>query len=99
MTPNRNRGIAAYTAIAAVLLISIIIIFPKLLQSGDKKEYSEVIKNFDEYKVSSYTLDLGTGELVYKLIGDDKEYKYEVPNVSIFLDDTDTDTKLSLIHI
>lgn len=93
MTPNRNRGIAAYTAIAAVLLISIIIIFPKLLQSGDKKEYSEIIKNFDEYKVSSYTLDLGTGELVYKLIGDDKEYKYEVPNVSIFLDDTDTDTK------
>ena len=93
MTPNRNRGIAAYTAIAAVLLISIIIIFPKLLQSEDKKEYSEVIKNFDEYKVSSYTLDLGTGELVYKLIGDDKEYKYEVPNVSIFLDDTDTDTK------
>jgi cell division protease FtsH len=93
LTPNRNRGIAAYTAIAAVLLISIIIIFPKLLQSGDKKEYSEVIKNFDEYKVSSYTLDLGTGELVYKLIGDDKEYKYEVPNVSIFLDDTDTDTK------
>ena len=93
MTPNRNRGIAAYTAIAAVLLISIIIIFSKLLQSGDKKEYSEVIKNFDEYKVSSYTLDLGTGELVYKLIGDDKEYKYEVPNVSIFLDDTDTDTK------
>ena len=93
MTPNRDRGIAAYTAIAAVLLISIIIIFPKLLQSGDKKEYSEVIKNFDEYKVSSYTLDLGTGELVYKLIGDDKEYKYEVPNVSIFLDDTDTDTK------
>ena len=93
MTPNRNRGIAAYTAIAAVLLISIIIIFPKLLQSGDKKEYSEVIKNFDKYKVSSYTLDLGTGELVYKLIGDDKEYKYEVPNVSIFLDDTDTDTK------
>ena len=63
------------------------------MQSGDKKEYSEVIKNFDEYKVSSYTLDLGTGELVYKLIGDDKEYKYEVPNVSIFLDDTDTDTK------
>jgi len=93
LTPDRNRGIAAYTAIAAVLLISIIIIFPKLLQSGDKKEYSEVIKNFDEYKVSSYTLDLGTGELVYKLIGDDKEYKYEVPNVSIFLDDTDTDTK------
>lgn len=90
MTPNRNRGIAAYAAVAAILIIAIMFIFPKLLSSGEKKEYSEVIKNFDEYKVCEYTLDLGTGELVYKLIGDDKEYKYEVPNVSIFLDDTDS---------
>lgn len=92
MTPNRNRGVAAYVAIAAVLIIAVIVIFPKLLQSGSKTTYSEVISNFDEYKVSSYTLDLGTGELVYKLNGEDKEYKYDVPNVSVFLSDTDTDT-------
>lgn len=91
MTPNRNRGIAAYAAVAAILIIAIMFIFPKLLSSGEKKEYSEIIKNFDEYKVCEYTLDLGTGELVYKLIDDDKEYKYEVPNVSIFLDDTDSE--------
>ena len=91
MTPNRNRGFAAYAAVAAILIIAIMFIFPKLLSSGEKKEYSEVIKNFDEYKVCEYTLDLGTGELVYKLIDDDKEYKYEVPNVSIFLGDTDSD--------
>lgn len=92
MTPNRNRGIAAYVAIAAVLIIAVIVIFPKLLQTGSKTTYSEVIKNFDEYKVCEYTLDLGTGELVYKLDGDEKKYKYEVPNVSVFLTDTDTDT-------
>ena len=93
MTPNKNRGIAAYAAVAAVLLIAVILIFPRLLSSGENKNYSEIIKNFDEYKVSEYTLDLGTGELVYKLDGDDKEYKYEVPNVNIFLSDTDSDEK------
>ncbi len=93
MTPNKNRGIAAYAAVAAVLLIAVILIFPRLLSSGENKDYSEIIKNFDEYKVSEYTLDLGTGELVYKLDGDDKEYKYEVPNVNIFLSDTDSDEK------
>ncbi len=91
MAPNKNRGVAAYVTIAAVLIIAIMFIFPKLLQSGDKKEYSEVIKNFDDYKVNSYTLDLGTGELVYTLKGDDQKYTYEVPNVSIFLEDTDSD--------
>ncbi len=93
LTPNKNRGFAAYAAIAAVLLIAIMVIFPKFLQAGDEQEYSDVIRNFDEYKVNSYTLDLGTGELVYTLNGDEKEYTYEVPNVSIFLDDTDTETK------
>lgn len=90
MSPNRNRGIAAYIAIAAVLIIAVIVIFPKLLQTGSKTTYSEVIRNFDEYRVSSYTLDLGTGELVYTLEGDEKEYTYEVPNVNVFLADTDS---------
>lgn len=99
MTPNKNKGFAAYAAIAAVLLIAIMVIFPKLLQSGDKKEYSEVISNFDQYKVNSYTLDLGTGELVYTLNGEDKEYTYEVPHVQVFLDDTeDYRTKYNAKH-
>lgn len=89
MTPNRNRGIAAYAAVAAVLLIAIIIIFPKLLQSGDNPKYSDIISNFDEYKVCSYTLDLGTGELVYKLNGETNEHTYEVPSVQKFLLDTE----------
>lgn len=93
LTPNRNRGIAAYVAVAAVVIIAIVVIFPKLLQSGTKTTYSEVIKNFDEYKVSSYTLDLGTGELVYTLSGDEKEYKYDVPNVNLFLSEINTDAE------
>jgi cell division protease FtsH len=81
----------AYIAIAIALIIAIMVIFPKLLSNGEKVEYSEVVKNFDDYKVNSYTLDLGTGELVYTLKGDDKKYTYEVPNVSIFLNDVDSE--------
>jgi len=40
-------------------------------------------------KVSEYTLDLGTGDLTYKLQGDDAEKHYTVPNVNIFLEDTE----------
>ncbi len=90
MTPNRNsKGLAAYIAVAAVLIIAVMLIFTNMAQSGNRKEYSEIIKYFDEYKVTSYTLDLGTGELVYKLEGDDKKYTYEVPHVQLFLNDTE----------
>ena len=43
----------------------------------------------DNYNVSGYTLDLGSGELQYTLKSDNtKKYKYSVPNVSLFLQDT-----------
>ncbi|MBQ7046411.1 MAG: AAA family ATPase, partial [Oscillospiraceae bacterium] len=64
-------------------------VFPNLFSSGESKSYSDVIKNFDEYKVNSYTLDLGTGELTYTLKDDEKKYSYEVPNVNVFLADTE----------
>lgn len=92
MAANRNnKGIAAYIAVAAALIIAFFVIFPKLTDSSKDTQYSEVISYFDDYKVKSYTLDLGTGELKYTLEGEDKVRTYEVPNVSIFLDDTDSE--------
>lgn len=89
MTPRRNRGILAYALIAVVLVVSVALLMPYL--SGDSKavEYSEVIARFDNLEVTEYTLDLGTGELKYQIKGSDKTEKYTVPNVSIFLDDTE----------
>lgn len=52
---------------------------------SDEIKYSEVMAQFDDLKVSYFELDLGTGELVYKLKGDPgKELHYRVPNVSLF---------------
>ncbi|HBI86015.1 MAG TPA: ATP-dependent zinc metalloprotease FtsH [Ruminococcus sp.] len=52
-------------------------------------QYSEIMEYFDEYEVTEYTLDLGSGELKYKLEGDEKWHTYEVPNVTIFLNDVE----------
>lgn len=90
MASNRNnRGIAAYIAVAAVLILAFVFIFPQITESGKKTQYSDVIKYFDDYKVSSYTLDLGSGELEFTIEGEEKPRQYTVPNVSVFLDDTE----------
>lgn len=90
MASNRNnRGIAAYIAVAAVLILAFVFIFPQITESGKKTQYSDVIKYFDDYKVSSYSLDLGSGELEFTIEGEEKPRQYTVPNVSVFLDDTE----------
>ncbi|MGN0622239.1 MAG: ATP-dependent zinc metalloprotease FtsH [Porcipelethomonas sp.] len=90
MTPKRNnRGLTAYIAIAAALIIAIVVIFPKLTQPNKNTEYSEVISHFDNYEVTSYTLDLGTGELIYTLKGSDEKLTYDVPYVALFLEETE----------
>ena len=90
MASNRNnRGIAAYIAVAAVLILAFVFIFPQITESGKKTQYSDVIKYFDDYKVSSYTLDLGSGELEFTIEGEEKPRQYTVPNVSVLLDDTE----------
>ena len=52
-------------------------------KSSDKK-YSEIMEQFDSLNVSQFELDLGSGQLKYKLKGEDKVYSYTVPNVLLF---------------
>ncbi len=87
---KKNKGILSYLLIGAIIIGVFFFVFSKIADSGKKTPYSEIIGYFDNYQVESYTLDLGTGELKYKLIDDDKTKTYEVPNVNLFLDDTDS---------
>ncbi|MBQ4486692.1 MAG: ATP-dependent zinc metalloprotease FtsH [Oscillospiraceae bacterium] len=53
-------------------------------------QYSEIMTYFDNYQVSEYDFDLGTGALNMKVTLDDgttKEISYKVPNVNIFIDE------------
>lgn len=89
MTPRKNRGIFAYLLIFVLAVMGVSYVMSKISDSGKKTEYSEIISHFDNYEVSYYTLDLGSGELKLKLRGEDQKLTYEVPNINIFLSDTE----------
>lgn len=89
MTPRKNRGIFAYLLIFVLAVMGVSYVMSKISDSGKKTEYSEIISHFDNYEVSYYTLDLGSGELKLKLRGEDQKLTYEVPNINIFLNDTE----------
>ncbi|MBE6844483.1 MAG: ATP-dependent zinc metalloprotease FtsH [Ruminococcus sp.] len=88
---NKNRGILAYLLIGAIIIAAFFFIFSRISSTGKEETYSDIISHFENYEVKSYTLDLGTGELEYQLANEDFTRTYEVPNVNIFLDDTDSE--------
>ena len=86
---NKFKGIFIYLAVIVLLVIGMVTMLQMSATPGEHTTYSKVISEFDNYNVSGYTLDLGSGELQYTLKSDNtKKYKYSVPNVSIFLQDT-----------
>ena len=89
MTPKRSRGIVAYLVIAALLIFLAAYMLPQLNKKEPEYTYSQIISHFDNLEVTDYTLDLGTGELKLKLKDSNEEVTYSVPNVSIFLSDTE----------
>ena len=91
MTPRKNKGLLTYIAIAAVIIIVLGVLIPNLEPAGQGKKYSEIMHEFDEYNVSEYTLNLKTGELEYYLEGSSDKNTYIVPNVNLFINDTDSE--------
>ena len=86
---NKFKGVFIYLAVIVLLVIGMVTMLQMSATPGEHTTYSKVISEFDNYIVSGYTLDLGSGELQYTLKSDNtKKYKYSVPNVSLFLQDT-----------
>lgn len=73
------------------ILIPIMIISGVSIYAGQQKkeklEYYQVVQYFDDEKVSEYSLNMSSGALVFKLKDSNKEYRYTVPNVSLFQED------------
>ena len=87
MTPKKGRGIGAYLLVVVVLIVALVFLLNGLKTGGKETKYSDIMKYFDNYEVTAYTLDLGSGELKLTLDDGDK-LTYDVPNVSVFRDDT-----------
>ncbi|MBR6925566.1 MAG: ATP-dependent zinc metalloprotease FtsH [Oscillospiraceae bacterium] len=91
LTPRKNKGLLTYIAIAAVIIIVLGVLIPNLEPASQGKKYSEIMHEFDEYNVTEYTLNLKTGELEYVLEGSSDKNTYIVPNVNLFINDTDSE--------
>jgi cell division protease FtsH len=93
MQSNKIKGIIIYVIIIILLVVGLIAILNSIAPYGEKEPkmtYSDVLSQFDNYKVTEFTLNLGSGALLYKLSDDsssDKVHAYSVPNVSIFIND------------
>ena len=80
------KSILVYILIP-ILLIGAVIYFVNS-QTSTQLKYSQVVSMFKNNEVSEFSLDLSSGNLVYKTFANPKEEKnYSVPNVSYFLDD------------
>lgn len=89
MTPRKNKGIFTYMLVVMIAVGCIYFLTTRLSSTTNKTDYTSIISHFDNYEVSYYQLDLGTGELTYQLRGENIKKRYDVPNVNIFLDDTE----------
>ena len=92
---NKFKGVFIYIAVIVLLIIGMVTMLQMSATPGERVRYSQVISEFDNYNVSKYTLDLGSGELRYNLKSDNVDnnansfkHVYTVPNVSLFLQDT-----------
>lgn len=86
------KSILVYILIP-ILLIGAVVFFANSQTSTDMK-YSQIVSMFKNGEVSEFSLDLSSGNLVYKTFAKPKEEKaYSVPSVSFFLDDIRDDVK------
>ena len=84
MIRKNSRGLLSYALFAALIAVILVIGLRGLLSSGESPAYSEVIGCFDRLEVAEFEVNLGSGNLKYRLIGDETVYEYKIPNVSIF---------------
>lgn len=86
------RSILLYVLIPVLLIVSVI--FFANQQTRVDVKYSEIVSMFKNNEISEFTLDLSSGNLIYKTFENPKtEQSYSVPSVSYFLDDIRDDVE------
>ena len=86
-----GRGIAIWLTIVLLFLVSMVAVLRMSEKEVSQYTYSEIMQYFDNYQVSAYTLDLGTGELIMTVEGQDEPIVYNAPNVSVILNELQGD--------
>lgn len=95
MAPKKssNRGLLIYVGVLLAAMILIVALMKQATKTVSEYSYSDIMSYFDNYQVSEYNFDLGTGELSMTVTLDDgteKLINYIVPNVTVFLNEIQT---------
>lgn len=86
------KSILLYVLIPVLLIVSVI--FFANQQTRVDVKYSEIVSMFKNNEISEFTLDLSSGNLIYKTFENpETEQSYSVPSVSYFLDDIREDVE------
>ena len=98
MAPKKssNRGLLIYVGVLLAAMILIVALMKQATKTVSEYSYSDIMSFFDNYQVSEYNFDLGTGELNMTVTLDDgteKLINYVVPNVTVFLNEIQTGTE------
>ena len=81
---NNGKTLLIYLLVSVAIICGLVYMLTSMSTKSSVKKYSEIMEQFDSLNVSQFELDLGSGQLKYKLKGEDKVYSYTVPNVSLF---------------
>jgi cell division protease FtsH len=84
---KKNSWGAALSLLFIPLLIISGIFWYLSTNTTDRVEYYDIVKYFDEGKVTEYSLNLRSGKLTYVLEGEKEKRIYTVPNVNLFIKD------------
>lgn len=81
---NNGKTLLIYLLVSVAIICGLVYMLTSMSTKSSDKKYSEIMEQFDSLNVSQFELDLGSGQLKYKIKGEDKVYSYTVPNVSLF---------------
>ena len=81
---NNGKTLLIYLLVSVAIICGLVYMLTSMSTKSSDKKYSGIMEQFDSLNVSQFELDLGSGQLKYKLKGEDKVYSYTVPNVSLF---------------
>lgn len=93
MSNKGNKGIAAFLTVVLLFLVVMVAVLKMSEKEESPYKYSEIMQYFDNYQVSEYTFDLGTGELIMTVEGQENKIVYKVPNVNVFINEIQGDNE------
>ena len=86
MSKKRGTSIIVLIAVVVFLLVSSSYLMRLMTPETKQYNYSEIIYMFEDQKVSSYELDLGSSEVTLKMADGSPDIVYRVASPSYFLD-------------